>query len=149
MDIDPYAKHLMDNCGNRELKFMESYTGLIFEAKPSDIVTAAYNVNRKFARDGVITIKDILSEFVSKDDMGGLMEEDLSHGWINSCFDGFIEYWLVFNVTCTEEYGDVLFVIEYYIPPCDICKQCDGDCTKEWVEWKGSRYYRPWAKGGN
>lgn len=144
MYIDAYAENLIKKCNDRELRFEEEVTGFRFRAKPSEIYCAAYEINKVFNTFGIITVKEILRQFVPESDLLGIPEELLDYGWTATCFDGFEAYWIDFSIHCIDELGDTILVLDYWLESCPTCKTCDGVCTRDWIEINNKEYQRTW-----
>lgn len=146
MYFDAYAEDLITKCNNRPVRFVEEVTGFRFQARLSDIIYAGYEINKLFNTFGVVTIKDVLMQFVPESDLGGISKELLNTGWTCTCYDGMEAYWIDFHIGCVEELGDTTFTLDYMMEACPICGECDGECTREWVEIMGNSYQRSWIR---
>ena len=79
--------------------YLETYSGLVFRAKPEDILLAEYDTNRIFATDGYVTLNTFLLALGIETIAGG---EDI--GWsFDDLIDGGAEPWIDFTEQDLDE----------------------------------------------
>lgn len=113
----------------------EPISGIIFDAKPVDIMLAEYKVNELFTKTCVASLKTFFN-YLEIDIPEEKRDVLIAHGWYSGCqgpYDYYEGPWITFShVPTVDENGHSYFEIQMTPMPCKLFMTCeDYICKKE------------------